>query len=134
MRPRGVEFKGVGQQLVEKLFQRVGAEGADVAVRRADKAGFQPPEGGQGGGLGKDVRHELHDVPVLEGQGLLAQVAGGGEVVYQADKAVVALVHQGGLGVQLRVLLPGGGGGQPGGGKIQAAQGSAHLRGGLGQQ
>ena len=132
--PGGGELEGVGQELVKKLLQRVGAEGADMAVRGADQAGLQPQKGGQRGGLGEEVRHELHDVPVPQGQGLLVQVHGGGQVVHQADQAVVALVHQGGLGVQLGVPLPGGGGGQPGGGKIEIAQSSPHLRGGLRQQ
>ena len=107
----GRELESVGQQLVDQQLQARQMKGAHVLVRGADKPELQAQQCRGALRLSAQLPDGVHDVPVLEGQGLAAaQVLGcRGQIVHQPQQLVVALVQQGRPGVQLRVLLPLGG-------------------------
>ena len=111
-------------------------KGAHVLVRGADKPELQAQQCRGALRLNAQLPDGVHDVPVLEGQGLAAaQVLGcRGQIVHQPQQLVVALVQQGRPGVQLRVLLPLGGRHQLRRRQAQVAQGAPQLGGDIGKQ
>ena len=74
----GSELKGVGEKVEQKLLQQLGLHRADTAGKGAGEPQFQIQGLGQAAGPAADVLHELHKVPVLEGErGVLRESRGG---------------------------------------------------------
>ena len=131
----GGEFEGIGQQVEQQLLHGVRGHGADMPVHGADEPQLQPQQGSQAAGFFAGFADHTHDIPVLKRQRLLAgQIGGGGQTAYQTEHLIVALVQQCGPGIQSRVLLPGTGGSQLGGGQMKIAEGSPQLRRDIGKQ
>ena len=129
------EFQGVGEELGEDLFQDIRIYGADMALQLADKFELESQQ------LRKTrcpltlFADQIHQIPVLEMQGAVSIHAGGQrQVVDQPQQAVIALIQQCGLTVQIWILFSGLRRSQLRRRQTEAAQGSSGLGGDIGQQ
>ena len=129
------EFKGIGQKLVHCLLQRGRRHGTDMALHGADEPQLQTQQGRQISNLLADLADQGDDVPILEGQrGAVGEPGSGGQAVHQPEQPVIALVQEGGLLIQRRVVFPGLGRRQLGHRQMQIAQGGPELGRYIGKQ
>ena len=105
-----------------------------MAGKGAGKPHLQTQGLGQISGPVADIPHKLRQIPVLEGERRVLRKGGGGEKVYQPQQPVIALVHNGGFAVQLRVLIPGFRRDRLYGRQMKGAEGPPDLGGDSGKQ
>ena len=99
------EFEGVGEQLIDQLLDGEIVERTDVMGGGAAELQPDVPQIGQTLGGVADHLDGLHHVPVPNRKGtLLPQRAGHVQIVHQTQQLIVALIQQGGLGIQLRTV------------------------------
>ena len=115
------EFEGVGEQLIEQLLHARGSE-----TRRRDRRRSQRNSSRMSRRSARPwaAPHIIWTASTRSrsrsGRGLSCPMrARHVQIVHQPQQLVIALIQQGGLGVQLRIPLPLRGGGQLGGGQMQ---------------